>query len=64
MGLFTLGIISGPGFGGLIMGFVEANQRLQWRWVHWIELSECHLGSVRCDVADTAPQSQWGFSRR
>ncbi|AFR92141.1 drug transporter [Cryptococcus neoformans C23] len=38
MAIFTFILLTGPAIGAMSMGFVEANQHMQWRWVQWIQL--------------------------
>nr|KIR47627.1 drug transporter [Cryptococcus bacillisporus CA1280] len=38
MAIFTFILLAGPAIGAMSMGFVEANQDMQWRWVQWIQL--------------------------
>lgn len=40
MAIFTFILLTGPAIGAMSMGFVEANQHMQWRWVQWIQLSK------------------------
>ena len=39
MAMFTWCVVSGTGFAALF-AYVEANPKLQWRWIGWIQLSE------------------------
>ncbi|PPQ85275.1 hypothetical protein CVT25_010048 [Psilocybe cyanescens] len=38
MALYTLFAFMGNGVGAIVAGWVEENQRLQWRWIQWIHL--------------------------
>ncbi|KIK62083.1 hypothetical protein GYMLUDRAFT_42522 [Collybiopsis luxurians FD-317 M1] len=38
MSLFAVAAIGGTGVGPVYAGWVEVNQRLQWRWIQWIEM--------------------------
>ncbi|WVW85154.1 hypothetical protein I302_107192 [Kwoniella bestiolae CBS 10118] len=38
MSLFTLMVVIGPGLGAATMCWAEANTRLEWRWIAWIQM--------------------------
>ncbi|OCF57017.1 hypothetical protein L486_05874 [Kwoniella mangroviensis CBS 10435] len=38
MALFTLSVVLGPGMGAAVMCWAEANSRLEWRWIIWIQM--------------------------
>lgn len=39
MAVFAFFAMLGTGLGPVMMAWVEANPRLEWRWIQWIELS-------------------------
>jgi hypothetical protein len=39
MTVFAFCAMFGTGIGPVIMSWVEANPKLQWRWIQWIQLS-------------------------
>ncbi|WWC63027.1 uncharacterized protein I303_105626 [Kwoniella dejecticola CBS 10117] len=41
MSLFTLSVVLGPGLGAATMCWVEANSKLEWRWIAWIQMIAC-----------------------
>ena len=43
MALFAFMAMLGTGLGPAIFSWVEANPRLQWRWIQWIQLSESQI---------------------
>lgn len=52
MSLFALMALLGTGLGPVTMAWVEANPRLQWRWIHWIQFSMTPSSSQLLYFAD------------
>lgn len=40
MSILALTAFVGTGLGPVTMSWVEANPRLEWRWIQWIQFSE------------------------
>ncbi|KAK7687739.1 hypothetical protein QCA50_008957 [Cerrena zonata] len=38
MSLFAVSAIGSTGLGPLAAGWIEMNQKLEWRWIQWIHL--------------------------
>jgi hypothetical protein len=42
MSIFTFWVTLGPGLAPVIFSWVEANPRLEWRWIQWFQMSKSH----------------------
>lgn len=40
MSIFTFWVTLGPGLAPVIFSWVEANPKLEWRWIQWFQMSE------------------------
>ncbi len=38
MTFFTAAAIGGTGVGPIMAGWIEMNQRLEWKWIQWIQM--------------------------
>ncbi|KAF6753121.1 MFS polyamine transporter [Ephemerocybe angulata] len=41
MSLFTLVAVGANGFGPVFSGWIELNQKLEWKWIQWVQLMIC-----------------------
>ncbi|KAF8166561.1 MFS polyamine transporter [Mycena galopus ATCC 62051] len=46
MAIFSLAALGGSGLGPLAAGWIEMNNRLQWRWIQWIQMIICGVYSL------------------
>ncbi|KAF7317701.1 Drug transporter [Mycena kentingensis (nom. inval.)] len=46
MSIFSLAALSGTGVGPVWAGWVEMDPRLEWRWIHWIQMINCGAYSI------------------
>ncbi|KAF8993764.1 MFS general substrate transporter [Cyathus striatus] len=50
MALFALMAVGGNGIGPFVGGWIEANPKLEWRWIQWIQMIICALYVVLIPV--------------
>ncbi|PBK65970.1 MFS polyamine transporter [Armillaria solidipes] len=43
MTVFTVAAIGGTGVGPMMAGWIEMNQRLEWKWIQWIQMMICGI---------------------
>ncbi|KAK0207636.1 major facilitator superfamily domain-containing protein, partial [Armillaria fumosa] len=43
MTIFTVAAIGGTGVGPMMAGWIEMNQRLEWKWIQWIQMMICGI---------------------
>ncbi|PBK98999.1 MFS polyamine transporter [Armillaria gallica] len=43
MTFFTAAAIGGTGVGPIMAGWIEMNQRLEWKWIQWIQMMMCGI---------------------
>ncbi|KAK0444803.1 MFS polyamine transporter [Armillaria borealis] len=43
MTFFTAAAIGGTGVGPIMAGWIEMNQRLEWKWIQWIQMMICGI---------------------
>ncbi|KAK0440945.1 MFS polyamine transporter [Desarmillaria tabescens] len=43
MTIFTIAAIGGTGVGPIMAGWIEMNQRLEWKWIQWIQMMICGM---------------------
>ncbi|KAJ7623748.1 MFS polyamine transporter [Roridomyces roridus] len=46
MAIFSVAAVGGSGIGPLVAGWIEANPKLEWRWIEWIQLILCGAYSL------------------